>query len=61
MVALERGLAFVSRLGVEAAGKGVRVIDVIGLKITRQLAVIHRRTIPLSIAAEAFLERVTPG
>jgi DNA-binding transcriptional LysR family regulator len=61
MVALELGLAFVSRLGVEAAGKGVRVIDVTGLKITRQLAVIHKRTRPLSIAAEAFLERVTAG
>ena len=61
MVALDLGLAFVSRLGVEAAGKGVRVIDVTGLKITRRLAVIHKRTRPLSIAAEAFLERITAG
>ena len=61
MVALELGLAFVSRLGVEAAGKGVSVINVAGLKISRQLAVIHRRTRPLSIAAEAFLQRVTAG
>ena len=61
MVALELGLAFISQLGVEAAGKGVRVIDVTGLKITRALAVIHRRTRPLSIAEEAFLERITAG
>ena len=61
MVALGLGLAFVSRLSVEGAGKGIKVINVTGLKITRQLAVIHRRTRPLSIAAEAFLERVTAG
>jgi DNA-binding transcriptional LysR family regulator len=61
MVALGLGLAFVSRLGVEAAGKGVQVIDVGGLKITRQLAVVHKRARPLSIAAEAFLERVRAG
>jgi DNA-binding transcriptional LysR family regulator len=61
MVALGLGLAFVSRLGVEAAGKGVSVIPVTGLKITRQLAVIQKRTRPLSIAAEAFLARVRAG
>jgi DNA-binding transcriptional LysR family regulator len=61
MVSLGLGLAFVSQLGVEAAGKGVKVIHVTGLKITRALAVIHRRTRPLSIAAEAFLERITAG
>jgi len=61
MVALGLGLAFVSRLGVEAAGKGVQVVDVTGLKITRQLGVVHKRTRPLSIAAEAFLERITAG
>jgi DNA-binding transcriptional LysR family regulator len=58
MVALELGLAFVSELGVERTGKDVRVIDVIGLKIRRSLAVIHSRTRPLSIAAAAFLERI---
>lgn len=61
MVALDLGVAFVSQLGVEAAGKDVRVIDVNGLKIKRRLAVIHKRTRPLSIAAEAFLERITAG
>ncbi len=61
MVALGLGLAFVSRLGVEAAGKGVKVIDVTGLKISRRLAVIHKRARPLSTAAEAFLARVTAG
>ena len=61
MVALQLGLAFVSQLGVEAAGQGVQVINVSGLKITRQLAVVHKRARPLSIAAEAFLERVTTG
>lgn len=59
MVALRLGIAFVSRLGVEAAGRGVRVVDVSGLKITRSLAVIRRRGRPLSVAAETFLERIT--
>ena len=59
MVELQLGLAFVSRLGVEAAGRGTRVIDVTGLKITRSLAVICKRARPLSVAAEAFLERIT--
>ncbi len=58
MVALGLGLGFVSQLGVEAAGKGVRVIDVAGLRITRELAVVHRRARPLSVAAEAFRERI---
>ena len=58
MVALQLGLAFVSRLGVEAAGKGVKVIDVTGLKITRSLAVVHRRGRALSVAAGAFRDRV---
>jgi DNA-binding transcriptional LysR family regulator len=61
MVSLGLGLAFVSELGLEAAGKGVRAIGVTGLKITRALAVVHKRTRPLSIAAEAFLERITAG
>ena len=61
MVALDLGLAFVSELGVEAAGKGVRVLDVAGLKIKRDLAVVHKRTRPLSVAAEAFLARSTAG
>jgi len=61
MVELELGLAFVSQLGVEAAGEGVKIIPVTGVKITRALAVIRRRSHPLSIAAEAFLERITAG
>ena len=58
MVALQLGVAFVSQLGVEAAGKGVKVIDVTGLKITRSLAVIRRRGRPLSVAARAFFEHM---
>lgn len=58
MVALDLGLAFVSRLGVEAAGRGVEVVSVRGLKIVRTLAVIRRRGRPLSVAAEAFLQRI---
>ena len=61
MVALGLGLAFVSRLGVEAAGKSIKVIDVTGLTVTRELAVVHQRARPLSVAAEAFLERVKAG
>ncbi len=61
MVALQLGLAFVSRLGVEAAGERVAVINVTGLKITRSLAVIRRRGRPLSIAAEAFLQSALTG
>ena len=58
MVALRLGLAFVSRLGVEAAGRGVSVVPVRGLRIVRTLAVIRRRNRPLSVAAEAFLQRI---
>ena len=55
MVARRLGLAFVSRLGVEAAGRGVQVVPVTGLKITRPLGVIRRSGRPLSVAADAFL------
>ena len=58
MVSLNLGLAFVSRLGVEAAGKQVRVLDVSGLRINRTLAVIRKSGRPLSVAAEAFLEHL---
>jgi DNA-binding transcriptional LysR family regulator len=58
MVALRLGLAFVSRLGVEAAGEGVKVIRVQGLRITRTLAVIRKRDRPLSVAAAAFLRHL---
>lgn len=58
MVALGEGLAFVSRLGVEAAGPEVRIIDVQGLRIRRTLAAIQRKGRPLSLAAAAFLEQL---
>ncbi len=58
LVALRLCLAFVSRLGVEAAGRGVQVVPVRGLRIVRTLAVIRRRNRPLSVAAEAFLQRI---
>lgn len=56
LVALRLGLAFVSRMGVEAADRGVEVIDVTGVRISRRLAVVRRQSRPLSVAAEAFLE-----
>lgn len=58
MVALRLGVAFVSRLGVEAAGRGVKVVDVTGLQITRSLAVVRRLGRPLSAAAQAFLDHM---
>jgi DNA-binding transcriptional LysR family regulator len=58
MVELGEGLAFVSRLGVESGGAGVRIIDVSGLRIRRTLAAIQRKGRPLSLAAAAFLERL---
>jgi len=57
MVELDQGLAFVSRLCVDAR---VRVIDVPGLRIQRSLAVIRRKGRPLSVAARAFLEALRP-
>jgi DNA-binding transcriptional LysR family regulator len=56
MVATTGNLAFVSYLGVE--GTPVRVLDVRGLQITRQLGVITKRGRSLSPAAAAFLERL---
>jgi molybdate transport repressor ModE-like protein len=58
MVALDLGLAFVSRMGVAHAGESVAVIDVRGLRIARSLAVIRKRGRPLSAAARAFLEHL---
>lgn len=58
LVALRLGVAFVSRLGVETAGRGVKVIELDGLEITRSLAVVRRSGHPLSVAAEAFLARL---
>ena len=58
MVALNLGLAFVSRRGVEAAGRGVIEIGVRGLRVERRLGVIRKGQRPLSVAAEAFLDRI---
>ena len=55
MVRLNLGLAFVSELGVDPSDRGIRALDVAGLKLTRSLAVIVKRNRPLSVAAEAFL------
>ena len=58
MVALDLGLAFVSRMGVEHAAESVEVVGVRGLRIARSLAVIRKRDRPLSVAAGAFLEHL---
>ncbi|MGH7162056.1 MAG: LysR family transcriptional regulator [Planctomycetota bacterium] len=58
MVGLGLGLGFVSRLGVDAGDRRIRVVDLTGLKITRTLAVITKRGRPLSLAAEAFLRKL---
>jgi len=57
MVVTTRGLAFVSELSVRGIGRGPRTvvpIDVEGLQIVRELALIHRQDRPLSPAARAF-------
>jgi DNA-binding transcriptional LysR family regulator len=59
MVALRLGVAFVSRLGVDAAGRGVGIVPVKGLSIRRSLGVVTKRRRPLSVAAEAFLAHLT--
>jgi DNA-binding transcriptional LysR family regulator len=60
MVALDLGLAFVSRLGVDAKKSGVSVLDVEGLRIRRTLGVITKRGRgrPLGAAAREFLGRL---
>ena len=57
MVATTGNLAFVSRIGVENE-RDVRVLPVRGLAIRRELAVIARRGVVLSPAAEAFAKRL---
>lgn len=57
MVATTGNLAFVSGLAVDA-DPTVKVLDVRGLHITRQLGVISRRGRTLSPAAAAFLARL---
>jgi DNA-binding transcriptional LysR family regulator len=56
MVGLGLGLAFVSRLGVGA--EGPPVVDVVGLRIERTLAVATKRGRPLSAAAAGFLDHL---
>jgi len=55
MVALDQGLAFVSRLGVAAAQERIAELDVAGLRIVRRLAVVTKRGRPLPVAAKAFV------
>lgn len=57
MVATTDALGFVSRMGVEA-DSAVRVLEVRGLSIKRELALVARRGASLSPAAANFAERV---
>lgn len=57
MVATTGNLAFVSQLGVEQQ-PGVVAVPVQGLRIERRLAIINRRSSPLSPAADAFVQRL---
>ena len=57
MVATTGNLAFVSQIGVENE-RDVQVLPVRGLAIRRELAVIARRGVALSPAAEAFAKRL---
>ena len=57
MVAMTGNLAFVSRIGVENE-RDVRILPVRGLNIRRELAVIARRGVVLSPAANAFAKRL---
>jgi len=59
MVAIHVGVAFVSRLGVDAEPARVRVVEVEGLRIRRTLGVITKRGRPLGVAARGFLRRLT--
>ena len=60
VVATTGSLAFVSHMGVDDES-AVRVLEVRGLDIRRQLAVISRRGVALSPAAAAFAERLREG
>ncbi|MFT5172830.1 MAG: DNA-binding transcriptional LysR family regulator [Gammaproteobacteria bacterium] len=57
MVAMTGNLAFVSQLGVDNE-RDVRAIRLRGLDIRRELAVISRRGVVLSPAAQAFVQRL---
>jgi len=56
MVLSTRGLAFVSRLSLEKADPDIRRLEVQGLTIVRDLAVVSKRGRPLSAAGGAFLQ-----
>jgi DNA-binding transcriptional LysR family regulator len=60
MVATTDALAFVSRMGVESEG-AVRVLQVHGLSIRRELALVARRGASLSPAAARFAQRLRSG
>lgn len=57
MVSTTGNLAFVSQLGLERQ-PDVMEIGVTGLRIERRLAVVSRRGMPLSPAAQAFVQRL---
>ena len=57
MVATTDALAFVSRMGVESEAS-VRVLQVRGLAIRRELALVARRGASLSPAAASFAQRL---
>jgi len=58
MVMSTRSLAFVSRLSLRQADSRIQMLEVKGLTIIRELAVISKRDRPLSAGALAFLERL---
>ena len=58
MVMSTRSLAFVSRLSLVQVDPGIEMLDVEGLGIEREMAVISKRERPLSAGSTAFLERL---
>lgn len=56
MVATTDSIAFISERALASAGRRVKRLQVRGLKVTRQLAVIRRRDHPVSPAAGAFVQ-----
>lgn len=61
MVTSTQSLAFVSQLSLGTAGPQIEVLEVKGLEITRQLAVISKRDRPLSASAAEFARRLVSG
>ena len=58
MVMSTRSLAFVSRLSLRQVDSRIQMLEVRGLRISRELAVISKRDRPLSVGALAFLGRL---